>query len=167
MRTVRDELEFRQLRVAMQIFAETVRTLDSTRVIFTGNAAPRRSAWHNVNEDSWSPDSRAHFGEILLRDNPAPIDSITIHAYHDPEGYPGTTKTIDEFLGAANALARWAHKPLFLGEFGVSTQIGTREKQQAALQEFLEAIRRHRVPLAAFWVFDFPPQAKVRENRSK
>ena len=55
--------------------------------------------------------------------------------------------------------ARWAQKPLFLGEFGVSAEVGGREKQEAALQEFLNTIRRHDIPLSAFWVFDYRPQA--------
>lgn len=160
-RTERDELEFRQLKVALRVFAQTARKLDPTRVIFTGNAAPRASAWHNVTENSWLPDSRAQFGEILLRDNPDPFDSITIHVYHESTGsYPGGAKTIDEFVGVANALARWSRKPLFLGEFGVPANLGAREKQEAALREFLTAIRRHEVPLSAYWVFDFPPQTK-------
>lgn len=159
-RTARDEMEFKHLRVAFQAFAETVRKLDGSRVIFTGNAVPRPSAWHNVAENSWSRDSKAQFGEILLRDNPNPINSITIHAYHNSDGYPGDAKTIDELLGASSDLARWARKPLFLGEFGVSAKMGSRETQEAALQEFLQGIHRHRIPLAAFWVFDFPPQEK-------
>lgn len=160
-RSERDELEFKHLKVAFQVFAETARKLDPERVIFTGNAAPRASAWHNVTENSWSADSRAQFGEILLRDNPDPIDSITIHVYQEPAGsYPGGAKSIDEFIGAAKALSKWARKPLFLGEFGVSAKVGSREKQQAVLEEFLGAICRHDVPLSALWVFDFPPQEK-------
>jgi hypothetical protein len=160
-RTERDELEFGHLKVALQAFAQTVRKLDPARVILTGNAAPRASAWHNVTENSWSADSRAQFGEILLRDNPDPIDSITIHVYQEPAGsYPGGAKSIDEFIGTASALARGARKPLFLGEFGVSAKVGSRGKQEEALKQFLNAIRRHEVPLSALWVFDYPPQAK-------
>lgn len=39
-RTERDELEFGQVTVTLQAFAETVRKLDPARVILTGNAAP-------------------------------------------------------------------------------------------------------------------------------
>ena len=128
------------------------RTLEPrARVILTGNAAPRASAWLSVNENAWSPDSRAQFGEVLLRDNPDPIDSITIHVYQEPTGsYPGGAKSIDEFIGSAIALARWARKPLFLGEFGVSARVGSREKQEVALKDFWGAIRRHELLLSAF-----------------
>ena len=92
-------MEFSQLKVALQVFAETVRELDPGRVIFTGNAVPRPSAWHNEAENSWKPDSRAQFGEILLRDNPDRINSITIHVYAAAEGsYPGQAKGIDDRL---------------------------------------------------------------------
>jgi hypothetical protein len=160
-RTARDELKHGQFRVALRVFAKTVREADPMRLILSGNAAPRASAWHNVTENSWTKDSRAQFGEILLRDNPDPIDSITVHVYHEPGGsYPGGAKSIGEFIGAASALAKWAQKPLFLGEFGVSAKKGSLEKQKPALEEFLNAIRLSEVPLSAFWVFDYPPQAE-------
>ena len=47
-------------------------------------------------------------------------------------------------------------KPLFIGEFGVERRTGTLEQQKTAFEEFLAAFERHRVPLAAFWVFDYP-----------
>ena len=161
-RNERDEMEFAQLKVALKVFSETVRELDPTRVIFTGNAAPRPAAWHNLNKNSWSLDSRAQFGEILQRDNPDPINSITVHLYPEDNGiYPGASKSIDEFMGAANEFAKRARKPLFLGEFGVSSEIGSRAKQEALFQQFLSSIQKHQIPLSAFWVFDFEPQAKT------
>lgn len=159
-RTERDELQFSQLQVAFRVFGETVRKFDPSRVIFTGNAAPRPAAWHNVHEDSWALDSAAQFGEILLRDNPDPIDTITVHLYPDPAGkYPGQARSIDEFLGMAMAYAKQAGRPLFLGEFGVSRQMGSTEGK-ATFDEFVKAIRKHQIPLAAFWVYDYAPQSR-------
>lgn len=160
-RTERDELEFAQLKVAFQAFSETVRKFDPERAIFTGNAAPRTAAWHNVNRNSWDTDSRDQFEEMLLRDNPDPINTLTVHLYPESSGsYPGNTKSIGEFFRAANASANRAGKPLFLGEFGVPAQVGSLKKQQEVLQEFLHAIREHQIGLSAYWVFDFPPQSK-------
>ena len=161
-RSERDEMEFAQLNVALKVFGETVRKFDPSRVIFTGNAAPRPAAWHNVNKNTWSLDSRAQFGEILLRDNPDPINSITVHLYSEANGiYPGASKSIDQCIAATTEVAKQGGKPLFLGEFGVSAELGSQKKQEAVFQEFLNAIQKHQVPLSAFWVFDFEPQAKT------
>lgn len=158
-RDERDELKFAQLEIALKTFAGTVRKFDPTRAVFSGNAAPRSSAWHNVRENSWKPDSPAQFEEILLRDNPDPIDSVTIHVYPETSGnYPANTKSIDEFLATAQSIATKSRKPLFLGEFGAPRQIGPPEKQREILESLLNSIRKNQIPLAAFWVFDFPAQ---------
>ena len=158
-RTARDELKFPQVRTAYVAFAETVRKFDRTRLIISGNAIPRPAAWHNVNEKSWALDTEAQFAEILRRDNPDPMNTISVHLYRDAKGvYPGGAGSIDEFLGLAMKHAAGAGKPLFLGEFGTDRQAGPREKQQAIFEEFLAAIEKHRVPLAAFWVFDYDGQ---------
>jgi hypothetical protein len=160
-RTERDELKFPQIRTAFVAFAETARKFDPTRIIVSGNAIPRPSAWHNVREKTWTADTEAQFGEVLLRDNPDPINTICVHVYRDAKGvYPGGAKSIDEVIGLAAKHAARAGKPLFLGEFGAQRQLGPREKQQAVFEEFLGAIEKHRVPLAAFWVFDYDGQDK-------
>ncbi len=161
-RTARDELEFPQFRSALVAFAETVRKFDKTRIVISGNSIPRSSAWHNLHEKSWTQDTESQFAEILLRDNPDPIDTICVHVYRDAKGlYSGGARTIDEAVGVANQYALRAGKPLFLGEFGAERQLGTPQQQRAVFEEFLQAIDRHRVPLAAFWVFDLPAQEKT------
>jgi hypothetical protein len=158
-RTARDEPKFPQVRTAFVAFAETVRRFDRTRIILSGNAIPRPSAWHNLHEKTWTADTEAQFGEILLRDNPDPMNGISVHLYRDPKGlYPGGARSLDEAVGLAAQFAARAGKPLFLGEFGAERQLGPRQKQQAVFEEFLRAIEKHRVPLAAFWVFDYDQQ---------
>lgn len=160
-RTERDELKFAHVRTAMVAFAETVRKIDPSRVIFSGNSIPRVSAWHNFHEKSWTADTEAQFGEILLRDNPDPVSAVTIHLYRDAKGkYPGGAASIDEAIALAARFAARAGKPLFIGEFGAERATGPREAQQALFEEFLRAIEKHRVPLAAFWVFDLAGQDK-------
>ena len=44
-------------------------------------------------------------------------------------------------------------------KFGAEIQLGT-EKERAVFEEFLAAIEKHHVPLAAFWVFDLDQQKK-------
>ncbi len=158
-RTPRDELKFTQLRVALIAFDETVRQFDRTRILLSGNAVPRASAWHNLHDQSWTADTAAQFGEILLRDNPDPMDTLTVHLYPETDGvYSGGATSIGDAVGAANGFARRTGKPLFLGEFGAGPQLGARARQQAVFAELLDAIIRHRVPLAAFWVFDYAEQ---------
>jgi hypothetical protein len=148
-----------QVRNAFVAFAETVRKLDATRIIFSWNSIPTVSAWHNVHDRTWHADSEAQFAEMLLHDNPDLLNAITIHLYHDSQNtYPGGTHSIDAAIALAAQIAERIHKPLFLGEFGAERQLGPRAQQQAVFEEFLNAIAQHRVPLAAVWVFDLPSQ---------
>ncbi|MGA2500975.1 MAG: cellulase family glycosylhydrolase [Tepidisphaeraceae bacterium] len=159
-RSERDELKWEQLNVAMQTFAQTARRVDPHRVILTGHSIPRASAWHNWKENKWTADTREQFAEILLRDNPDPFDSITVHTYRNKNGrYSGPADSIDGMIAACAEVAAKARKPLFVGEFGAERQAGP-DKERAVFAEFIAAIEKHRVPLAAFWVFDQPDMEK-------
>ena len=153
-RSGRDDPTFAQVRVALEAFSGTVRKFDGKRVIISGNSIPRGSAWHNTREKTWTTDSAEQFNEILLRDNPDPLDTICIHLYPDKGGYPAGTTSLQAVVALTQKLAVQAGKPLFIGEFGVTQEECTREQQQAVFAEMLGAIERERVPLAAFWVFD-------------
>jgi hypothetical protein len=158
-RSGRDELHFSQLHTAFEVFGHTVRQIDRRRILVTGNSIPRASAYHNVLDHSWTLDSEEQFGEMLLRDNPDPFDVICIHLYPEPKGiYPGGAHTIDEATALAVKYAARAGKPLLIGEFGAARELGPPSRQRAVFEEFLGAIVRQRVPLAAFWVFDYKPQ---------
>ena len=160
-RTERDELKFDQVRVAFAAFAETVRKFDHTRIIISGNSVPRTSAWHNVHEKKWTPDTAEQFGEILLRDNPDPLDTLCIHLYPEKKsGYAGGATNYRAAVALAQTFARQSGKPLFIGEFGAARQRGTREQQQTLFAEMLAALEQEHVPLAAFWVFDLAQQNK-------
>jgi hypothetical protein len=153
-RTAHDDLKFAQVTIAYVEFARTVRKLDATRIIISGNAAPRRSAYHNVADHSWTLDTPTQFAQILLRDNADPMDVICIHTYPDAKNeYPGPADTLDAMFAAASAVAAQAGKPLFVGEFGAPASLGP-QKERAAFDELLAAIVTHRVPLSALWVFD-------------
>ena len=158
-RTARDELKFAQFRVALLAFAETARQFNPTRLLLTGNAIPRSSAWHNLKERSWVPDTAAQFGEILRRDNPDPLDAISVHLYPESSGaYSGGATNLAGAVGLAQRSAAQAGKPLFVGEFGVARQAGSRAQQAAVFTELLDALVAQGVPLAAFWVFDLESQ---------
>ena len=152
----RDELTSAQLQVAYVAFAQTVRKLDPSRIIVSGNAIPRDSAWHNTREKSWKQDTVEQFGEILRRDNPDPMDAICVHIYASRGlKYPAGAANVSEIVGLTVKEARRAGKPVFLGEFGAERKLGSLAEQKAVFAQFLAAIREHQVPLAAFWVYDF------------
>jgi len=80
-RTAEDELTHADFRVALREFALEVRKHDPRRIIISGNATPRPSAWHQAHEHTWQPDTREQFAEMLAGDNPAPINTLSIRAY--------------------------------------------------------------------------------------
>ena len=144
-RSARDELTRDAVRTAFAAFAREVRKHDGHRMITTGNALPRPSAYHQRAERSWKADTPAQFAEILLADHADPIDVISVHLYQAPRR-----------LGGAIAAAGRARKPLFVGEFGVSGPPSAETRKRFG--ELLGLIERSGVPLAALWVFDFGGQ---------
>lgn len=149
-----------ELMVALhRLVATAVRAEDARRAIFTGNAVPRGSAWHNSSDKSWKQDSREQTAIILKRDNPDPIDTITVHLY------PGENEKLFAWSDDPNAIlaemmvvAQQAKKPLFVGEFGYD------DKGKGDLKEGMEwlmgVIEQVQVPLSAVWNFDLPQQDK-------
>ena len=156
-RTEKDELTSGELHLALVEFARTIRQFDAHRLIVSGNALPRASAWHNTHERSWKPDTLEQFREILRRDNPDPMDGISVHIYPASEFVAGATN-ISQAVRLVTNEARALGKPLFIGEFGVNRQAGPIETQKQVFAEMLAAIEESDVPLAAAWVFDFSGQ---------
>lgn len=149
-RTAEDELSHTAVRVALKEFAIEVRRQDRQRLILSGNATPRPSAWHQAREKSWRPDNREQFAEMLAADNPSPINTISVRAYD--------LSTDLGRLDQAQAVAVMTGKPLFVGEFGVP---GGREAGASRqFHQILSAIETNGVPLSALWVFDFAAQDK-------
>ncbi len=149
-RTGEDDLTHASVRVALREFALEVRRHDPLRIIVSGNATPRPSAWHQAQERSWKKDTREQFAEMLAADNPAPMNTLCVR------GYDLTTDI--ERLAQAMAVAQAGNKPLFVGEFGVPGAATAESKEKFAT--ILVAIETNRVPLSALWVFDFASQAK-------
>ena len=149
-RTGKDDLTHSALRVALREFALEVRKHDPQRIIVSGNAFPRISAWHQAKEKSWKPDTREQFAEVLAADNPSPINTLSVR------GYDLTTDI--ERLAQAMTVAQAVKKPLFVGEFGVPGATTAESKEKFAT--ILAAIETNRVPLSALWVFDFASQAR-------
>ncbi len=149
-RTSDDELSHAAIRVALQEFAREVRRHDPRRIIVSGNATPRPSAWHQAREKSWRQDTPEQFAEMLAADNPSPMNTLCVRGYD--------LATDLKRLAQAMKLAQTVKKPLFVGEFGVpgATTADSKEKFAA----ILAVIEANRVPLSALWVFDFASQSK-------
>lgn len=148
-RSARDDLTHAHIRTALAEFARQVRRHDSRRLLISGNAFPRPSAWHQQHEGNWKPDTPEQWTEMLAADNPAPISSLSGRLY--------STNDLAA-LPAAIALSRQLGKPIFIGEFGVPDPVA--DKDQRQFRKWLGVLESYGVPFAALWVFDFAGQAK-------
>jgi hypothetical protein len=149
-RSAEDELTHEMIRTAFHAFAEEVRRYDQRRMIITGNAFPRPSAWHQAHEKSWKRDTPEQFAEVLAIDNPSPINTLSVRGY-DLMNDIGR-------LPQAMAVSRAVKKPLIVGEFGVAGPLS--DEAKGKFTTILRAIETNGVPLAALWVFDFNGQEK-------
>lgn len=146
-RSQADELTHAAFRTALKAFGEEVRRHDAERLIVSGNAFPRVSAWHQMHEKSWRKDSPEQFDLMLAGDNPDPVNSLTVRGYEDSD----FTR-----IAPALELATRLKKPLFVGEFGVPG-LGD-ESTKAAFARRLESLEKAGVTFAALWVYDFDGQ---------
>jgi len=149
-RSSEDELTQENIETAFAAFASEVRKHDGHRAIFTGNAFPRMSEWHQRHEKNWQHDSLQQFAEVLMAENPTPINTITLRAYEAANDLSR--------LPQAMEVARTSGKPVFVGEFGVPGQ--TTKEVRERFQSILGALETNRVSLAALWVFDFNGQSR-------
>jgi hypothetical protein len=149
-RTADDELTHANIRVALREFAIEVRRYDPQRIIVSGNAFPRVSAWHQAKELISQRDTRSQFADMLAADNPTPINTLCVRGYD-------LTTDIGR-LDQAMTVAQATKKPLLVGEFGVPGHLTEESKAKFAM--ILSAIETNRIPLAALWVLDFDGQAK-------
>ena len=155
-RSADDELSRKDIRAAFQAFASAVRTHDPHRIITTGNAFPRPSAWHQTTEGSWTQDSLVQFAKVLLADQPDPIQMVSVHLY-DPDKRFHYTPAVDTLISLVMGVTASQGKILFIGEFGARDE-DSPEAEKARFKEILTAIEKSRVPLAALWVYDFGGQ---------
>ena len=132
-----DDLVRADVLVAKTNFANTVRSIDPWRLITSGDAKSMRSAYHNWTEHTWTTDSRAEHALILPVDNPAPMDTLSVHIYPgkpgvDPEIYfpddnPVTLGWVDgqykELLDYFMAESAALGLPLIVGEWGATASV--------------------------------------------
>ena len=158
-----DDLTSDMVNAAAAAFAAEVRKYDPHRPVTTGHSIPRRSAHHQRVALSWTVDSAAEFRGNIMYMTPDPVDLVSIHLYpHAKERRFGEESvSYERLLSEAAAAARAAGKGFFVGEFGPppdNEAPWTRESAKEEGLKVLAAIEASDVPLAAFWVFDFPWQ---------
>jgi hypothetical protein len=156
----RDDITAKHLVTMLSEFAKEVRKHDQMRAIISGNSHARASSWNNTASKSWTSDTQAQAKEIILRDNPAPLDTVGVHLYGDnpPEKDLGAWVTSRlHYLQWLKGVAAEAGRPVFVGEFGLAVK-----KDQGDARVVFEALLKEmevaRIDLAAFWVFDLPNQ---------
>ncbi len=158
-RSERDALTFADFQEAALDFAKTVRSVDRDRILLTGNALPRPTAYHHALHLGTLRDTESQFGKILLRDNPGPYSPICIHGgLKDAAGYFADRKvSYAQLLRYCVQVGRSAGKPVFIEEFvAVPSELADAPAadQSAYFQSELEAIETSGAPLAAVWVYD-------------
>jgi hypothetical protein len=109
-------LTSQQLRTAISVFGETVRKIDSSRIIESGTALPRPYAWHLQQGSRGQPDSAAQAFATLLTLTPNPMNMVSVHAHEKPRR-PSWARKYGGRAADSDLAAAAAHKPLFLGEF--------------------------------------------------
>ena len=149
-RSERDDLRHTDMRTALTEYAMEVRLHDPHRLILSGNAFPRPSAWHQMNSKTWEKDTAAQWISMLAADNPVPIPTFSGRLY---------TASDLELLPAAMAQSKQDRKPLIIGEFGVPGDLTEDSKKEFAA--LLQALDQNHVPMAALWVYDFGGQAQT------
>jgi hypothetical protein len=130
-------------------------------MIVSGNSIPRSCAWHNTAEGSWGADTRAQFTEILLRDNPDPLNTLGVHIYAKTEKdfFADGKVTMSGLMQAIQEIGVAAKKPVFLGEFGTASYLDPQCTQpnpdeHAQMVEIIAAIEDNKIPLSGVWNFD-------------
>lgn len=154
-----DHLTSPVIRTAYREFAKAVRAIDPVRPVFTGDSLLRTSAATLEETGHWGADSPAQWMNQLLKNNPDPVDTLTVHFYpfaeHGNMGLPGLP--LEETIQACMKVAGDSKKPLFVGEFGsAETKDPAVRKQQ--FHTILDILVRNHVELSAAWVFDLPQQ---------
>ena len=138
-RSAADDLTGNMINSAMVDFATVVHQHDSGRMISSGDALMRPSAYHQYTSLSWDTDTTAQQSTMYDLFNPSPMNTIGGHPY-DLTGWDTPINT-----------AKAEGKATFFGEFGV---LGNDSAAMAEFHDMLQMIADKKVDLAAVWNFD-------------
>ena len=154
-----DHLTSAMIRTAYSEFAKAVRKIDAERPIFTGDTSPRSSAVALEKTGQWGADSAEEWIAQLIKNNPDPVDTMSIHFYpfHKEAGVGLANKPFEETLDACIEASKRSGKPLWIGEFA-GAEIPDVALRREQFQKVLNLLLARQVQLAAVWVFDYPQQ---------
>ena len=159
-RSDKDDLTLEMMQTAYREFAKEVRKYDSDAIVIGGNSMPRPSAWNQSVNHTFDQDTESQFAEAIAAQNVDPLSMVSVHFYLTDDHRFNRPFNADEWLRLTMKSALEAHKPLFIGEFGVSDaeREGGMLDPELAKQKFeqlLVSIEEARVPLSAVWVYDY------------
>lgn len=166
-RTERDDLRADDMVCALKAFGTLVRELDPQRLVSSGNAMPRPDAYQKSYRTGERIDSTLEFAQILKRDNPLPLNAISVHTYPHTRYFRDKLEVghywpkphnIQEQLKIVHKVADEQKQVVFLGEFGVASRKAmTEDEERRVFKEMIEGIVASGVQLAAIWDFDPDP----------
>ena len=139
----------------------------------TGNAEPRRHIWNNIHGNIWKTDSEEQHREILLRDNPNMINTITIRGYYNfgDKDMPMDILYFDDYLAKIKPWSEAVGKPICIGEFGAKEDYTFMDNgieititKDKLFQDRINSIVKHKIQLSALWVYDFDGQDEASGN---
>jgi hypothetical protein len=166
-RTSRDDLRSQDMSVAQREFARSVRRIDSTRLISTGNALPRADAFQTSHRGDQRNDSRDEFFTILNRDNPEDYNAHSLHLYPHSRYFRGENSgfSTGSLMQLITEHAHAQGQVLFVGEFGVPTKLDLDPiEERRRFGVILDGIVSSGVPLSAVWDFDHDPEFDAHWN---
>lgn len=131
---------------------QTIRALDSGRMIVTGDSLPREAAWFNRHKDDWGLDSRQQWLEMLAADTPPEFQVVSVHLYPEVDGkyFRDEKVGLEELLQAIVQEAHGSGRPVWCGEFGPGEgHLADRPR----MKRIFEALKESKVDLSALWNF--------------
>jgi endo-1,4-beta-mannosidase len=132
-------------------FYQTIRQIDTNRIIVTGDSIPRAQAWHNRNEDSWGHDSREQWLEMFEADTPECYEVVSFHLYKETDGkYYHEKVPMEKVVSDITQTCRKNNKIIWAGELGMP---GNDQEAKELFFRMMKTIEDNEIELSAIWNF--------------
>ena len=151
-RTAEDKIFRSMVLEVYKDVCDTIRSIDSSRIIVSGDSLPRNAAWHNHHQDAWGMDTRDQWLDMLAADTPDCFNTVSMHLYpeHEKNYFADEKVPIEDLVSAAVRNARERNKPIWCGEFGAAT---SGEDEQDMVRRMFRIIEKNEIELSALWNF--------------
>ena len=142
-------IQGRDVRYAIRLFAETVRSLDPDgRMIVSGHSAMRPSQYHLNTEYAFSVDDTQQYRAATELFTPDPAEGMSEHVYEAGREFADRGKvTLSEQIAVAMGTARSLNKVYIVGEFGGLLPL------KQAYRTYYDAFLDGGVQLSLIWNF--------------